>query len=439
MATVLPFRAVRYNPAKANGPLDALVAPPYDVISAEQQDALHRKSPHNVVRLILGRQYDGDSPTDNRYTRSARLWNQWQDEDVLITEKQPAFYIYEQSFEVALGHPPRKKAFTRRGVLSALKLEPFGEGCVYPHEETFPAHKADRLQLFRACRANFSPVFGLVPDEGSVAALLARYAGSRAPDLEVREESGVTNRVWVATEKPFCKELTAALEPRKVFIADGHHRYETACNYRKERREAEKTKPKGEKPYDHVLMMCVPMSDPGLVILPTHRLVQAGPAFSAAEFLKKAEPLLECREAGETELAALAEAQDGAVRYGVVMSGRKVILTARPAVAEAMRKAAPGKSEAWRALDTAVLHEVVLKGLLALGKEAASPHGSVAYTKDVGEVFTRVASGECSVGFVLRPSRMDQVRATAENGERMPQKSTYFSPKLLSGLVMRKL
>jgi uncharacterized protein (DUF1015 family) len=440
LATIVPFRAVRYNREKINGPVDAVVAPPYDVISAEQQDALYKRSPHNVVRLILGRQYDGDSPTDNRYTRAAKTWSQWQDEEVLVSEKQPAFYVYEQQFEVSLGHPPRKKSFTRRGVLSALKLEPFGEGCVFPHEETFPAHKADRLQLFSACRANFSPVFGLVPDEGDVTALLAKVTTSRAPDVEIREESGVLNRLWVVSEKAFCKQLAGLLEPRKVFIADGHHRYETACNYRNERRAAEKGKAKGNQAYDHVLMMCVPMSDPGLVILPTHRLVQSGTGLAADEFLKKAEAFFTSKETSESELAALAETQDGPVRYGAVAAGgRKVLLTAKPSVADAMKKAAPAKSEAWRGLDTAILHEVVLKQLLGLGKGPATPHSGIEYTKDVGDVFKRVASGACGVGFVLRPSRMDQVRATAENGERMPQKSTYFSPKLLSGLVMRKL
>lgn len=443
MATLQPFPALRFNPRRINGPLASVVAPPYDVISWEDQDRLHKKSPHNVIRLILSRQYDGDGPGDNRYTRAAKTLQTWLDDEVLVEDAQPAFYVYEQTFETAGGPSSGARRLVRRGVLGALQLEPFGEGCVFPHEETFSAPKADRLNLVRECRANLSPVFGLVTDaDSAVVRLLARATAQAQPDAEVTEESGVLNRLWVLSEPEFCEALRQALAPRKVFIADGHHRYETACTYRNERR-AHDSQPgsKRERAYDSVLMMLVPVSDPGLNILPTHRLVQAGAGFSAQQFLSKSAELFERQPATEAALRALAGEEGGPPKFGLVLAGGgKFILAAQPGCEAAMARTAPDRSAAWRGLDVAVLHELILRGLVGLnGAEVPHKHG-ITYTKEVSEVFARMApQGEFDLGFVLRPTRIEQVRAVAEDGERMPQKSTYFYPKLLSGLVMRKL
>lgn len=441
MAEAIPFRALRYEPGRIGGPLESVVAPPYDVISAAQQDELYGRSPHNVVRLILNRQRDGDGPSDDRYTRAAKHLRDWLAQGVLKEDAQPAFYVYEQTFTVLSGHPPQAQQFVRRGVLTALKLEPFGEGRVYAHEETFPAPKADRLQLFRACRANFSPVFGLVPDEGGLFELLRAATGSRAPDMEVREESGVLNRVWIVRHPAVCARISAALADQPVFIADGHHRYETACNYRAERRAADGApREPRQAAYEYVLMMCVPMSDPGLVILPTHRLLRAPQGFAAEAFLKRAEQCFTVKPADQAAVAALADARGGPVRLGLVGDGgRNWVWSAKPELAGAMKRAVPDRSSAWRELDTAVLHELVLKQWLWEGRPPTGDHGGVTYTKDVGEVFSEVRAGTHDQGFVLRPTGLEQVRAVAQAGERMPQKTTYFSPKLLSGLVMRML
>lgn len=444
MATVIPFPAWRYNPSKISGKLDDVVAPPYDVISIEDQDALYKLNPHNVVRLILGRQYDGDGPGDNRYTRSAKTLQQWMDEEVLVQDGTPCFYVYEQEFEVVVGADAQRKRYVRRGVLSALKLEPFGTGNVYPHEETFASHKTDRLMLTRACRANLSPVFGLMPDEnGEIVKLLASLKSK--PTVEIKEASGIINRVWVVSDPAFCAAFSKACEPQKVFIADGHHRYETACNYREERK-ANDSQPgnKNPRPYDYVLMMCVPFNDPGLHILPTHRLVTTPANYDAKAFLAKASELFDVKDASDAELIALSENATGPVCFGVLLAGGgKKIFTAKAAVQAAMAKVAPGKSDAWRGLDVAVLHELILKGLVGQNG-SGNGHGhngnSVIYTKDVREAIAKLAgNGTPNLGIVMRPTRIEQVRDVSLHGEKMPHKSTYFFPKLLSGLVVRKM
>jgi uncharacterized protein (DUF1015 family) len=443
MATFMPFRALRYNPQRAGAPLGDLICPPYDVIDAASQDALYKKSPSNIVRVELTKTEAGEAP-DARYARAAKTLNEWLAGGVLAQDGKPAFYVYEQTFDIAYGGASRSQVVTRRGVFGAIKLEPFGTGCVYPHEETFGGPKADRLNLMRASATCVSPVFGLVPDtDRAFAALLEKAAGARKPDCEFTEESGIVNRVWVATDEAWCAALSKQLAPASVYIADGHHRYETFCNYRNERRAADND-PDGalDKDYNHGLIVLVPMSDAGLFILPTHRLIQAAPGLAKESFLKESAALFAQRPATDAELFQLAEEQTGPVKFGVVFSdGSKMILDAKPAAVAAMQKAAPAKSAAWRELDVAVLQELVLKGLLKLSEEKVLRKEGISYTPDTRAALSRVTAtgGAYVMGFVLRPTRIEQVQAVASAGEKMPQKSTYFFPKLLTGLVIRKL
>jgi len=441
VATITPFAAIRFDTQKIEGSLEDVTAPPYDVISLEEQDQLHKKSPHNIVRLILNREYDGDGPSDNKYTRSAKKLNEFLKEGVLVEDLQDAYYIYEQTFTVK--GSSGEKRYTRRGVLAAMKLEPFGEGCVYPHEETFPSHKADRHNLMKTCRANLSSVFGLVPDtDEAIFKLLADETKDRKPDMVVKEEGGVENRLWIVPDETFCASLTKVFEGRKVFIADGHHRYETACTYRDERWKNDSTPGlKRRRGYDYVLITCVPMSDPGLHILPTHRQIVNLPNFSKQEFLNRSSELFEQKPATDEGLLALAEAVDGPIRFGVVFGdGEKLEFIAKPEAAERLNQVAADKTDSWRGLDVAVLHELLLKGTLGLGTDRVPRTNGIHFTKDAREVLEKMPnSKQHSVGFIMRPTRIDQVCAVSETGERMPQKSTYFYPKLLSGLVMRRL
>lgn len=443
MAIFKPFSALRYDTRTAGAQLSDLICPPYDVIDPAMQDALHRKSPHNIVSVELAKASPGDAPGNDKYTRAAAALTALVSAGALKQDPQPSFYVYEQTFDIASGGASRSQIVTRRGVFGAIKLEPFGSGCVYPHEETFGGPKADRLNLMRACSANVSPVFGLVPDEKSAMANLLKAATQRAPDGEATDANGVVNKLWAVSDQAWCAELSQFLLRQNVFIADGHHRYETCCNYRDERRKADGD-PDGklDKPYNYGLITCVPMSDPGLYILPTHRLIQTAPGLSKDTFLKESAALFDQRNATEKELCVLAEEQSGAVKFGIVFNdGSFKIITAKAQALEAMKRGAPSKSDAWRGLDVAVLQELVLKGLLHLSEEKVLRKEGVSYTPDTRQAIAKVTAKDNAyvMGFVLRPTLIGQVSAVATGGEKMPQKSTYFYPKLLTGMVVRKL
>jgi len=444
VAIVKPFQALRYNQSKTSAPVSALVCPPYDVIDPAMQEALYQKSPHNVVRVEFGKQRPDDKEGSDRYSRAAEIFNQWMLDGVLSSDEKPAFYLYEQTFDIASGGASRSKVVIRRGIFGACKLEPFGTGRIFAHEETFGGPKADRLNLMRACEANLSPIFGLVPDENNVMTdLLKKGVSLKKPDVEVKEENGVVNRLWVIDDAGWCNAMADQLASKDVFIADGHHRYETSCNYRDERRKADND-PEGkqDKPYNYTLMMCVPMSDPGLYILPTHRLIQTAPGLSKDAFLKEAAAFFDIRDAAEAELPQLAEEEKGAVKYGVIFNdGSRKIITVKPSVIEAMKKAQPKKSDAWHGLDVSVLQEIVLKNILKLSEEKVLRKEGVSYTPDTKQAIAKVTAKDNAyvMGFIMRPTLIEQVREVSMTGEKMPQKSTYFYPKLLTGLVIRKL
>ena len=444
MSIVKPFHALRYNPSKAGGAPGDWVCPPYDVIDGPMQAALYARNPHNIVRVEFGKTAPGDKPGSDRYSRAAATFKDWIAAQVLARDAKDAFYLYEQTFDIASGGASRSKVVTRRGIFGALKLEPFGTGSVFPHEETFGGPKADRLALMQACAANLSPVFGLFPDaEHTIARLLSKGVTLKSPAMELTEASGVVNKLWVIDDAVWIGEMSRALAQKNCFIADGHHRYETSCNYRNERRENDGD-PSGalDKAYNYTLMMCVPMSDPGLYILPTHRLIQKAPNVSKASFVAASKPLFDFRDATESELLQLAEEESGPVRIGVIYKdGARAIMSVKPdAVSSAMKKAQPNKSAAWRALDVSVLQELVLKGALKLSEEKVLRKEGVSYTPDTRAAIDRVTAheGAYEMGFILRPTLIGQVEEVAKGGEKMPQKSTYFYPKLLTGMVFKE-
>src|SRR5262245_14111102 len=273
MADIRAYRAHRYDLGRV-GALSNVVAPPYDVISPALQQALYDNSPRHVIRRILERESPTDSDSDNRYTRSAATLRQWLADDVLLQDSARSLYVYHQDFEA------EGRRYTRKGFLARVKLEPFGTGRIYPHEETLAGPKADRLKLFRATGMNLSPVFGLYPDaQDAVMQELERAVGRSLP-LEAVDHLGVTSRLWPVTNQHAISAVTGMLSPKPVFIADGHHRYETGLRYRDERRESGE-KLEDESPANFILMMLVSMSDPGLIILPTHRLISGLPALRA--------------------------------------------------------------------------------------------------------------------------------------------------------------
>jgi uncharacterized protein (DUF1015 family) len=433
MADIRAFRAFRYDLGRA-GPLGELVAPPYDVIDPALQQALYERSPYNVVRLILNKEEPGDDEADNRYTRAARCLRDWQHKAILTQDSARALYVYQQEFEV------EGRRYSRRGFMARVRLEPFGRGRIYPHEETLAGPKADRLKLFRATAMNLSQVFGLYPDEaGEVQGQLDAAVG-RALPLEATDHLGVVNRLWPVTDQHVVSGITGLLGPRPVFIADGHHRYETALRYLEERRAAGEARDP-EAAANFVLMMLVSMSDPGLVILPTHRLVSGIPDVTAERLRQALGEHFACEEVGRGDAAAR-EAWDqievgggqAVLGFGTVADG--VWQTARFRTPPVMAELAPQHSAAWRGLAVAVLHELVLGRLLP---QRLGGRPECRYVHLLREVTEAAAGGQCRLAVLVPPATMKHVEQIAGNLEKMPPKSTYFYPKLLSGLVFNSL
>src|SRR5688572_4224753 len=276
MPIVQALRGIRYDLGHV-GSLSNVVAPPYDVIDADLQRALYERHPANVVRLILNRDEAGDDEHSNRYTRAARLLRQWQRDRVLFTESDPAIYVYHQVFEDG------GTTYTRRGFMCRVRLERFGEGSIYPHEETHGAAKADRLKLWSACKANLSQIFGLYPDEANQAQTVLEKAIAGVAPLEATDHLGVVHRLWPVTDVATITAVSAAMGDRPVYIADGHHRYETACTLRDQTAAANGGSLPSEHPANYVLMMLVSMSDPGMLVLATHRLFRGLRSMASAE------------------------------------------------------------------------------------------------------------------------------------------------------------
>jgi uncharacterized protein (DUF1015 family) len=416
------------------GSLGDVVAPPYDVIGPPLQDELYKKHPANVIRLILNRDEPLDDANNNRYTRAANFLRNWRSEGVLFTESQPAVYVYHQIF--ASGG----QTFTRRGFMARTRLERFGEGKIYPHEETMAGPKQDRLLLTRACQANLSQIFGLYPDPaGQVQQILEKAVAGSLP-LEATDHLGVVHRMWPMTDTGVISSVAGLMSPKAVFIADGHHRYETACNYRDELAAA-----KGELPANHpaqfVLMMCIGMSDPGLLVLPTHRLFRGPDALSFDELSKRLGDSFTVRAAGDGSRAATdvwdeieTADQQGTLGLFTHKDRRWMLATIAPAGRERLAALAAEHTPDWQALGVSILHRLVVDNLLG-GAAWPKPR----YVHLVDEVVENLDSGEFPLAALVMPATVDHIRSISEHGERMPAKSTYFYPKLLSGLVINPL
>jgi uncharacterized protein (DUF1015 family) len=415
MAQVSPFHGVRYRLERPEAAAD-VIAPPYDVISPAQQEALHRRSPHNVVRLELPRDEDADDAQENRYTRAAALFRQWLASGVLARDEEPCLYVYGQRYEADGG------AQERLGLMAALKVEPYEAGVVLPHEQTFPKHREDRYRMLVTAGAQFSPIFGLysAPEAGVRAALDRAAAGP--PAAVARDAEGGEHRLWPVADPEFARWAAGVFEGRQVFIADGHHRYETALRYRNERRAMKPDAP--PSPSDYVMTFLVEMDDPGLVLLPTHRLVRAGiPA--PEELRRKLEPYFEVTPVSLDEADRLRHHQIGVV----LPDGAAWRLTLKDPQLLARLDGEHG--DAWRDLDVVLLHRLVFAEALGLAEA-----GEIVYTRDPAEARERVLSGEFAASFLLPPPRVEELKAVAGAGDRMPEKSTYFWPKAVTGLVI---
>lgn len=430
MARVRPFAAVRYSHESLD--VTRLTAPPYDVISAEEREAYLQLDPHNVVALELAEGVTDPSVPGNRYETARQTWQQWRADGVLLTDSTPSFYVLEQRYEHE-GAQVRRKA-----LIAEVGLEPFSAGVVLPHERTLPKALGDRFELIKATAANFSQVFGLFDDSAGVTGALFARAMTGEPLLMATDPDGVRSQVWSVTDPALVAGFEHALADKRIFIADGHHRYTTALAYRDYRR-AQATRndqpPGSDDPaYDFVMMALVNMEDPDLVVLPTHRVASASGAFDAAAFVEALEADFTVVAATDATAHALDITDSPSYLVKVADDPRVLRISLREDVDLDSRITA-NHSSAWKHLDVAVLQELILDPLLDIHPDRPETLERLSFVKDAARALE--ATDRHDVAFVLRPTRMDQLRAVAIGGETMPQKSTYFYPKLLSGLLMR--
>jgi uncharacterized protein (DUF1015 family) len=451
MAHIEPFRALRYDPTRVSIP--QVVTQPYDKITPEMQDGYYAASPHNLVRVILGRQHANDHDGDNRYSRASQFFQDWRRQGIFLQDAQPSLYLYVQRFTVPglIGHGSTGRGgaseLERRGIIALGRIEDYSAGVVFRHEQTLAKPKADRLDLLRATRAHFGQLFMLYSDPaGEVDGLLKP---SQDPDLETQDEYGVWHRVWKIADPGVVETVRSKMLDKKLVIADGHHRYETALNYRNERDEqrtahqAAGTAGPGAAPapYELVMMTLVNMDSSGLVILPTHRVVHGLESFSAAALREKASVYFSVEEVDTSVDAARASViLREAGRIGTAMlavAADRVFLLDRPRAVPSNTFA--GLSLRQQSLDVVQLHKCLLEGVLGISEEAIRDQKNVRYIRDIGESMAQVRNGTANVAFLMNPARMAQVRDIAFAGEVLPQKSTDFYPKLLTGLTIYAL
>ena len=409
---------------------------------------MYELHPSNVVRLILNRDEPGDENPDGRYDRAARHLKNWKREGVLQVEHQASLYVYHQNFTFA------GQEYHRAGFMCRVRLERFGEGKIYPHEQTHAAAKADRLKLINACKTNLSQIFGLYPDpENQVRTLLDAAIAGETP-LEATDHLGVLHQMWPIHDVKIVSEVSALMDPKPMFVADGHHRYETACNYR-DQLAAEKPLD-ANHPANFVMTMCVGMSDPGMIVLPTHRLFRGIPALSSEQLLEKIGPYFQTRVAGEgTDLAASiweeieTENAQGTLGLYCETDDRWVVAKINQAGVDQMAQLEPDQSTDWRSLGVSILARLVMDHCLGATNLPKPMYvhsiDEVIKGLDEGDTTGRDATGQMGQGgkfplaALVMPATLEHVRSISENNERMPAKSTYFYPKLLSGLVFNPI
>jgi uncharacterized protein (DUF1015 family) len=450
MPVIQAFRGIRYDLGHV-GSLSNVIAPPYDVIDVGLQNELYDKHAANIVRLILNRDEPGDDEHSNRYSRAARLMRQWQRDRVLFTESDPAIYVYHQVFnEGGVAH-------TRRGFMCRVKLERFGEGCIYPHEETHGAAKADRLKLWSACKANLSQIFGLYPDHENEAQNILESAVAGVAPLEATDHLGVVHRIWPVSDVATITDVIAAMGDRAVYIADGHHRYETACTLRDQVAAEQGGTLPAEHPANYVLMMLVSMSDPGMLVLATHRLFRGLPPMTSTELRQKLGDNFATEPAGSGPDRARSlweeiemEGDQATLGLYTAADDQWTLVRLTEAGRRRVAEVATDHSSDWPGLGVSILHRLVIDTLLAPRSSLPAPK----YVRDIEEVVRgleqgddagRDATGQAGTGgqfelaALVMPATVDHIRSISSHGERMPAKSTYFYPKLLSGLVINPL
>ncbi len=438
MVEFLPLNGIRYNSRKISD-LSAVVAPPYDVIAPAEQENYYARHPHNVIRLILGRTEPGDDERNNAPARAAVHLDNWLREAILIQEPEPAFYLTATTFN----HEGRR--FTRTGIIGRVKLRPFEEGDILPHECTFSKVKTEQLRLMQACRANLSPVFGLCADCGGLFSEIQKLMREQPPAINFTDDHQLHHGVWFLTDPRHTASLSASLRGHRIYIADGHHRYETALNYRDYLSQRNPALP-ANHPANYVLISLSGIEDPGMIVLPAHRLLKDVPGDRMRSFISRSHAFFEVVPfgSGGGGIEALAQAKalqkefaaQNAITAIVRPHDEIFVLRLKPGV---MKERYPDEPESLRSLDVTVLTRLVLMELLGYDQANLDDENRIFYRTDALECLHSVRQGSADMAFIMNPTRIDQVRRVSEEGLIMPRKSTYFFPKVISGLVINPL
>jgi len=431
MADIHPFRALRYDLQKVSA--SQVVTQPYDKITPAMQERYYAASPYNLVRIILGRHEADENAGENVYTRAAAYARDWRAQGILRQDSLPSIYSYSQTFTA-----PSGTSFERRGFIALGRVEDYSAKVVYRHEQTLSKPKADRLDLLRATRAHYEQLFLLYEDSGQIDSLLAT---PRAPTIDVADEYGVAHRVWQISDPAVIAAVQDRMRDQKLVIADGHHRYETALNFRNECRGAAGAASNPQAPYEFVMMTFVNMNDPGLLVLPTHRVLHSLESFSADNFLNSARAFYEIEEVDPAIDAARATTllhdRGRAGTALLAVTAKRAFLLHSPKTAGA--KFFAGLSDRQRSLDVVQLHKCLLEGVLHLSEESIRNQQNLSYLREAAEALSQVRGQTpgkaANIAFLMNPCPVAQVRDVAFAGEVMPQKSTDFYPKLLSGLT----
>jgi len=449
MARLYPFRALRYDPTLVN--MTDVVTQPYDKITPAMQESYYEASPYNLIRIILGKHKPKDTDAENVYTRAASTLKEWRAEGILKEESEPALYGYSQTYKV----PGTEEVRERRGFIALGQLYDYADRVVYRHEQTFPKHKSDRLALFKATRAYCEQIYMLYSDPTFTAENIIFNSGA-APELEITDEYSVVHRVWKLTDPARITAVLEAMSAKWLLIADGHHRYETSTTYMHERAAElgidENAKPKADAsglpapafPEQAMMMTFVNMDAPGITILPTHRVAFGLIGFNGREFAARAAEYFLVSEIpnlttghfhGEANLLAKLKATPGVAFIAATRDGDFLLRPIPEKIAPLLAALPPRQA----ALDVTQLHKIVLEKLLGLSEETVRAGGNIRYLREAEDALAQVGAGNADVAFLIKPVTLDQMKDISLNLEVMPQKSTDFYPKLLSGLAMYTL
>ena len=442
MAIIAPFKGMAYD-FEAFGDIPKLFAPPYDVISEEEQEGYYQINPYNVIRLTLGKRKTGDSDWDNRYTRSAELWERWQSEEVIMPSKSPSMYVTSLTYDPADGSGAR----TRWGLIALVRLEEKGSGVILPHEKTFSAHKDDRLKLMRASNAQFSQVFALYEDPENTVFEALKGPVHASPQVSFQLHDGTSHQMWTVQDPSVFGQVASAMREKPIIIADGHHRYETARNFRNIMRARYGRRPPNRS-FEYVMMYLTNMNDVGLTILPSHRMVKRCQSFKLETLLETLRQWFEITTlpSSNSDLSprylilkkALEEEGHVTSAIGFHHHGDHTdyIFTLKQGARDEMGE---DLHDSLKELDVLVLSRLIFQKALGFSEEDMDNEEIFHYQNDTEKALSRVDAGDYQMTFLVNPTKMEHVQNVTANALIMPRKSTYFYPKVITGLVFNRI